>query len=193
MFSILNKWSSGFCLVPLQYQAYVKIKSEQFTLLATHLGVLQINSLSFNDICLHFGANMASFGCYSFLNKRSWGLRVVPLLYQAYVKIQSVQFFRLATSWGILQIYNLAFSDFDSICAQILQAACAPNFQINCPRVPVWFYYSAMHERSYNQYNLPHCQRIWVHIKEITSLFRFWLQNRAKLGKPRLFPDFFNK
>ena len=74
-----NKWSWGFCVVLLLCQAYKKTQSEQFTLLATYLGVLKIYSLSFNDFCLYFRANMASHSCNGFYNKWSWGFCVVPL------------------------------------------------------------------------------------------------------------------
>ena len=103
-------------------------QSEQFTLLVTNLGVLQIYSLSFNDFCLHFGANMASYGYYSFLNKWSWGFSVVPLLYQAYVRIQSEQFTLLATNLGSPQRDNLTCSDFGCSFAQNRQGTDAPIF-----------------------------------------------------------------
>ena len=45
----------------------MKTQSEQFTLLVTNLGVLQIYSLSFNDFCLHFGANMATPAVTAFI------------------------------------------------------------------------------------------------------------------------------
>ena len=101
------------------------------------------------------------------------GFCVVPLLYQAYVRIQSEQFTLLATNLGSPQRDNLTCSDFGCSFAQNRQGTDALIFLINGSGVSVWFYYSGMQIRKYNHTICPTGKEYGFNAKILLHFFRF--------------------